>query len=322
MPIESPVAWVTPCLEIWLPRMMLPPPTTMATWVPIWLASLICRAIDWTSSMSIPVCPSLQNASPLILSRTRLYLGCGGISRLNQMRRARARNTLLADFHPHEAPERDVLLELRDFRLQEVAVGSLEFVLLGVGHVQEALLGVEVLFHLAFDDFGGDLGRLALDIVGVLRLLDLHQVGRQLVLGDDHRIEGRDGDREFLHQGLELLVLGDEVRVAGELDHRADLAVGMDIGADTAFLDGGADALGGDVLGLFKALLLDDLLGLVPVPAGLLERALAVHHAGAGLETEIIDGFCVDVRHGRLCSCGSRGGRSRRRLLLLGLGGT
>jgi hypothetical protein len=33
------------------------------------------RAIDWTSSMSMPVCPSLQNASPLILSSTRLYLG-------------------------------------------------------------------------------------------------------------------------------------------------------------------------------------------------------------------------------------------------------
>ena len=75
MPIESPVACVMPCREIWEPRMMLPPPTTIATCVPMEAASLIWRAIEWTSSMSMPVCPSLQNASPLIFSSTRLYLG-------------------------------------------------------------------------------------------------------------------------------------------------------------------------------------------------------------------------------------------------------
>src|SRR5437763_1076769 len=120
--------------------------------------------------MSIPVCPSLQNASPLIFSSTRLYLG--GMKKLiskggGRGQRNRCR-TLLADFHPHEAAEDDVFLELGDLRLEEVPVRALELVLLRIRHVQEALLGVEVLLHLAFDDLRGDLGRLALDVVGVL----------------------------------------------------------------------------------------------------------------------------------------------------------
>src|SRR5206468_11028929 len=108
-------------------------------------------------SMSSPCCPSVQNASPLIFSSTRLYLG--------------AIRSLLADFHALEAAEDQVLLERGDLRLEEIPVGALELILLGERHVEQALLGVEVLLHLALDDLRGDLGGLALDVVLVILLL-------------------------------------------------------------------------------------------------------------------------------------------------------
>ena len=57
------------------PRMMLPPPTTTAIWVPVWAADLISLAMELSSWVEIPKPPGEQKASPESLSRTRLGLG-------------------------------------------------------------------------------------------------------------------------------------------------------------------------------------------------------------------------------------------------------
>src|SRR5690349_11803109 len=54
------------------PRKKLPPPTTMATWVPEATTSATCRAMDWTTSGSTPTLPP-PKTSPESLSSTRRY---------------------------------------------------------------------------------------------------------------------------------------------------------------------------------------------------------------------------------------------------------
>lgn len=57
------------------PRMMLPPPTTTAIWVPASVADLTSFAMELSSSVEIPKPPGEQKASPESLRRTRLGLG-------------------------------------------------------------------------------------------------------------------------------------------------------------------------------------------------------------------------------------------------------
>lgn len=102
-----------------------------------------------------------------------------------------------------------------------------------------------------------------------------------LDLGREQRIEvGRGGLGDVLGDrvgdGLELVTLGDEVRLALQLDEDAG---GVVVGDDR---DHGA-VLGGAALTLGDALLALDperLDGLVDAALGLVQRLLAVHHAG------------------------------------------
>ena len=93
--------------------------------------------------------------------------------------------------------------------------------------------------------------------------------------------------------GVELLALGDEVRLALQLDEDAGGVVVGDEGDDGAVLGGAALALGDALLAL-DAQGLD---GLVDVAVGLVQRLLAVHHAGAGELAELLDVGGGVVRH-------------------------
>jgi hypothetical protein len=67
----------------------------------------------------------------------------------------------------------------------------------------------------------------------------------------------------------------------------------MDVVADHALAGGAARLLGG----AGQALLAKDVLGLLEVPGALDQRALAIHHAGARLLTELAHHLCCYVRH-------------------------
>ncbi|EGJ74447.1 putative elongation factor Ts [Streptomyces sp. Tu6071] len=85
--------------------------------------------------------------------------------------------------------------------------------------------------------------------------------------------------------GLELLALGDEVGLALQLDEDAGGVVVGEEGDDGAVLGGAALALGDALLALDA----EKLDGLVDVALGLVQRLLAVHHAGAGQLAELLD---------------------------------
>src|SRR4051812_29122317 len=61
-----------PASASWAPRMMLPPPTTTANWLPAALALLTSEAMTSSSWASTPNPPGAQNASPLSFRRTLL----------------------------------------------------------------------------------------------------------------------------------------------------------------------------------------------------------------------------------------------------------
>src|SRR6185503_2203103 len=90
---------------------------------------------------------------------------------------------------------------------------------------------------------------------------------------------------------LELLVLGDEIGLAVDLDDRALAVVDGDpdqaLGRGTAgFLGGGGEPLGAEPVdrGLHLA-------------AGLAERLLAIHHAGAGALAQFLHGCGRNLSH-------------------------
>jgi len=66
---------MSPDLASSAPRMMFPPPTTMAICVPILAADLISFAIEPSSLVEIPNPPDSQKASPESLRSTRCGLG-------------------------------------------------------------------------------------------------------------------------------------------------------------------------------------------------------------------------------------------------------
>ena len=85
-------------------------------------------------------------------------------------------------------------------------------------------------------------------------------------------------------------VLGDEVGLAVELEQRL-------AGVGDEAVGGGAAGPLADVLGTLDAQELD---GLVEVAVSLVERLLAVHHAGAGEVAELLDVRGGEVGHDSL----------------------
>ena len=116
------------------------------------------------------------------------------------------------------------------------------------------------------------------------RLVDRAAAG---VMGglDRRGVDGRaliEGDREdAAHEGLEVVVAGDEIGLGVYFDDDAEIG-----------LDGDADeTVGGDAAALLgrlgETLLTQPIDGRLDVAAGLAERILAVHHAGAGLLAQV-----------------------------------
>ena len=105
------------------------------------------------------------------------------------------------------------------------------------------------------------------------------------------RVGGGDVLGEVLAELLEVLGAGHEVRLAVQLDQHGDLAVVVDVVADDALLG----LPPGTLLGLRRALGAQQLDGLVDVAVGLLERLLAIHHAGAGLSRSAATSLAVIV---------------------------
>jgi hypothetical protein len=99
--------------------------------------------------------------------------------------------------------------------------------------------------------------------------------------------------REALGEALELVVAGDEVRLGVQLEQHAVAAVGARQADDLALGGRAPDAL----LGLGDALLAKVLDRRLHVAGGLLERLLAIHHAGAGSLAQLGDLLRCD-RHG------------------------
>src|SRR5690606_39190647 len=104
-----------------------------------------------------------------------------------------------------------------------------------------------------------------------------------------------DADRGVGHglaEAQEVLVLADEV----------GFAVDLDDGGAVALLGEGDAAFGGDTVGLLvglgQARLAQRFGGGVDVAAGLGERLLALHHAGAGALAQFLDQGCGDFHWG------------------------
>ncbi len=136
----------------------------------------------------------------------------------------------------------------------------------------------------------------------------------RLDLGGEQRRgvgRGRGGDvrGDGVGGGDELLALGDEVRLALQLDEDAGGLVVGDTGDDRAVRGGAALALGDALLALDA----QDLDGLVDVAVGLVQRLLAVHHAGAGELAELLDVGGGVVRHTGFPSVNRLRPRARRR---------
>ena len=113
--------------------------------------------------------------------------------------------------------------------------------LLDEGLVEQADLFVE-LGHLAFehllDDVGGLAGGGGLGAVDVLLALE---VGfGDVFAADEARVDGGDVHGDVAEQLLEVVGAGDEVGLAVELEEHADLAAGVDVGSDGAFVGGAA----------------------------------------------------------------------------------
>src|ERR1044072_803061 len=129
------------------------------------------------------------------------------------------------------------------------------------------------------------------------RLLALHgALAGEHVLGDllaahEARVGGGDVHGDVAHQLLEVVGAGDEGGLAVDLDEHADLAAGVDVGAD--------GPLGGDAAGLLggarQPLRAQHVDRLLDVALALEEGVLAVHHAGAGALAKLLDHLRCDA---------------------------
>ncbi len=122
-----------------------------------------------------------------------------------------------------------------------------------------------------------------LGLVGGLRLVDvdlgLDELGGHVLAPDPAGLgERADLQRDLVGELAEARRVRDEVGLAPDLDEHADAAVAVDVGIDDAFL--GRSICARRLLG--DAALAQQRDGGVVVARRLDERALAVHHAGAG----------------------------------------
>src|SRR5262249_9218628 len=114
--------------------------------------------------------------------------------------------------------------------------------------------------------------------------------GREVGLRDHHRRHRGDLHGDVPRELAELGVARDEVRLAGELHQGADAPAGMDVRLDDALAGVPVGTLGGRG----KTLLPEQVAGPLEVALRLLESALAIHDAGAGLGAELLNGLAVD----------------------------
>src|SRR6266516_2291493 len=308
------------------PRMILPPPTTTATWVPSSRTSASCSVTPSILPKSTPKPErSSAKASPESFSSTRSYRGLplpeSGTSSSPAITKAKpfspsgsalaARDPLVAlalalgvlpDPEPGEATDHQLLANLGRVGIEHLLdslAGTAD-----MGLVKQDDLLVEVL-ELALDDPLDDIRLLAFRLLGVDFALPLQHVGRHVVAAQVPRVGSRDVQGDAMGELLELVGLGDEVGLAANLDQHAELrrqvrVWGVQVGVD--------DALGGSAAGtLVKAGLASlpqDLLGLLHVAAGVLQRLLAIHHPSAG---RVAKDFDLGGRnlHVRWCSFSS-----------------
>src|SRR5918992_2092682 len=252
---------------------MLPPPMTRATVALIRTTATISSARRLIVSKSKPMPLSPARASPESLTRTRGYLTPAGDSDTQ---------LLGAELEPDEAAHLNVLAGLRRHLLHEIGDG-----LAGVAHprlVHERDVLVERL-ELTRHDLLDHVLRLAaltnLLLEDTPLLLDA--VRRHAIAIHRDRRSRRDVLGERTRQVLEIVGAGDEVGLAIQLDEDGQLAVVVQVMADVALFHGTV----GSLLGLGDALLAKILDRLVDVSVRLLERLLAIHHAGAGPRTEL-----------------------------------
>ena len=116
-----------------------------------------------------------------------------------------------------------------------------------------------------------------------------------ILAGDGEQRERRDvgrvpGGHDFGDRSgelLEVLVLRNEVGLTVHFRYHAHLAARADKGADHPF----SGHTGGLLCGGGKALLSEDIYRLFKIAAGLLKRLFGVHHAGAGLFSQVL--YCI-----------------------------
>src|SRR5918994_1465593 len=264
-----------PSAAAFMPRKMLPAPCTTATSTPRSCTPLICAAIASTRVGSVPYSSSPMSASPESFRRIRSKAGAGT-----------GRTSLGPDREAREAAHDDVLAG----GARELGAHLLDGLAAVTVAVDVLLLEQHDLLHPLAQLALGDLRADVLRLVGRLLLEDA-QLGLLVVLGDlllgdvlDRRRRG-DVEGELSREGDEVLVARDEVGVAVDLDEHADLAVAVDVGLDRAL--GGLAAA--HLQGLVAQADAEQLDGLIDVAVGLLERVLAVHHAGAGPVAQLLD---------------------------------
>src|SRR5689334_11368651 len=146
-----------------------------------------------------------------------------------------------------EAADGDVLAEFADLLRDELRDG--DGLLLDEGLVQQADLLVE-LAHLAFDDLLDDWRGLAgcRGLGAIDFLFALHVLGGDILFADVAGIGRSDVHRDVLEQLLKILGAGDKVGFAIQFDEHADLAAGVNVGADRALIGRASSLLlrGGD----------------------------------------------------------------------------
>jgi hypothetical protein len=146
------------------------------------------------------------------------------------------------------------------------------------------------IFSFTASGFFGHLRRvhapLAVDDVG-RHVLDPHGDGRADAM-----------QRDVLGELAKLCGIRDEIGLGIQLDHRGDFAVEVQIDLDDALPRRAIGALLG-TRGIFDA---QHVLGFRQVAARLLERLLAIHHAGAGLGAQLGYHFRRNLFHSRHAS--------------------
>src|SRR4051812_34789304 len=261
---------------------MLPPPTTIATWTPRWVTCLTAVAMASMRAGSAPYSSPPSSASPESFSRTRRKAALPLPAAPSF-----ATRLLLSHLEAGEAPDHDVLAGAgRELGAQLLDRLAAVLVLVDMLLLQEHGL-LQPLPQASLDHLL--LHLLRLTVVGGLLSQDasfgLADLLRHVLLGDVLRRHGGHVQSDVPGELLEGLGTRHEVGLAVDLDEHADLAVRVHVARHDPFRGGAPAALGG----LRLALHAEDLDGPVDVPAGFLERGLAVHHGGPGALAQRLD---------------------------------